>query len=204
MMGAKAVLFLVVSLVLASASAWGQNIRTKSGAPAAKVSGPDEQETRNYFTDLPVVTQDGRVVRFYTDVLKDNVVLINFIYTNCQGTCPLLTYKLTQVRDQLAELFGRAIYFVSITTDAERDTPQALTKFAEQHSANGSGWLFLTGEKQNVDTIIKKFGQYSPQVGMHSTLLLAANVKSRHWMKIDSNAPVPAIVRKLRDLAGES
>ena len=71
--------------------------------PAAKSqpSTPNEQKARQYFTDLPLLTQEGKSVRFYTDVLKDRVVLINFVYTNCEDSCPLVTQQLTQVRDRL-------------------------------------------------------------------------------------------------------
>src|SRR5215470_16849696 len=37
----------------------------------------------NYFPNLPVVTQDGKTLKFYDDVIKGKIVLISFIYTNC-------------------------------------------------------------------------------------------------------------------------
>jgi cytochrome oxidase Cu insertion factor (SCO1/SenC/PrrC family) len=143
-------------------------------------------------------------VRFYSDVLKDNVVLINTIYTNCRDYCPLITNKLTHVRDQLGERFGKTVYFVSISTDPLRDTPEALAGFARQQKADGSGWVFLTGEKQNIETILRKLGQFSPEVESHSTLLLAGNVKARRWLKIRPDTPIAGIVLELQDLADGS
>ncbi len=170
---------------------------------AAATAVANEAATRKYFSDLPLVTQEGKHVRFYTDVLKDNVVLINFIYTNCRDACPLLTRKLTQVKAELGDVFGREIHFVSISVDPARDTPQALAKFARQQNAEHPGWVFLTGAKHNVETILKTLGQYSPEVNAHSTLLRAGNVKTHHWTKIRPMAPVPAIALKLKDLASE-
>jgi cytochrome oxidase Cu insertion factor (SCO1/SenC/PrrC family) len=174
--------------------------------PAAKSqpSSADEQKARQYFTDLPLLTQEGKSVRFYTDVLKDRVVLINFVYTNCEDSCPLVTQQLTQVRDRLGEMFDDPIRFVSISTDPTRDTPQALAKFAQQQKADEPGWLFLTGEKENIDFIIKRLGQFSPQAEAHSTLMIAGNVRTRHWIKIMPMTPVPGIVVKLQTLASES
>jgi cytochrome oxidase Cu insertion factor (SCO1/SenC/PrrC family) len=143
-------------------------------------------------------------VRFYTDVLKDRVVLINFVYTNCEDSCPLVTQQLTQVRDRLGEMFDHPIRFVSISTDPTRDTPQALAKFAQQQKADEPGWMFLTGEKENIDFIIKRLGQFSPQAEAHSTLMIAGNVRTRHWIKIMPMTPVPGIVVKLQTLASES
>jgi cytochrome oxidase Cu insertion factor (SCO1/SenC/PrrC family) len=172
--------------------------------PAASQAPSEEDRARAYFTDLPLLTQDGKQVRFYTDVLKDRVVLINFVYTNCKDACPLITQMLNKVRDSLGERFDNPVRFVSISTDPERDTPRALSEFAKQQKADDPGWFFLTGEKKNVDFVIKRLGQYSPNVESHSTLMLAGNVRTRHWIKIMPMTPPLAIVAKLEALASES
>jgi len=196
---------IAVALIL-PAAAHQQTAGAEKAQPAAKPppSTPDEQKARQYFTDLPLLTQEGKSVRFYTDVLKDRVVLINFVYTNCEDSCPLVTQQLTQVRDRLGEMFDDPIRFVSISTDPLRDTPQALAEFARQQKADEPGWMFLTGEKENIDFIIKRLGQFSPQAEAHSTLMIAGNVRTRHWIKIMPMTPVPGIVVKLQTLASES
>lgn len=164
----------------------------------------DEQAARNYFTDLPVLSQDGKQMRFYTDVLKDKVVLINFVFTNCKDACPLITQKLTLVREQLASEFGKDIHFVSISLDPERDTPAALREFARNQNAEYDGWMFVTGDVDNVNHIIKKLGQYTPDIESHSVLMLAGNVKYGHWAKIPPTAQPMQIAEKLRQLASDS
>lgn len=168
----------------------------------AQGADPDAKE-RGYFTDLELVTQDGESVRFFTDVLKDHVVLINFIFTNCGSACPLLTHSLAQVADLLGDDMGKTVRFVSISIDPERDDPAAMKTFAEKHGANRPGWLFLTGDKATVDTIVKKLGQYHPDVEAHSTTVLAGNVPERHWTKIVPNQPPPAIAERMRALMGK-
>ncbi len=163
-----------------------------------------EKAARRYFTDLELITQDGKRVRFYTDVLKDKVVLINFIYTRCKDACPLLTQKLTLVRDAVEGQLGNPIHFVSISLEPERDTPAALKEFARRYHADHAGWVFLTGQPQNINQIVRKLGQYSPEVQSHSTVLLAGNVKTAHWMKIPPTVPPMGIAEKLRLLAEDS
>lgn len=191
-----ALVLLVLPAVMAAAPAQQK--------PAASQAPSEEDRARAYFTDLPLLTQDGKQVRFYTDVLKDRVVLINFVYTNCKDSCPLITQMLNKVRDSLGERFDNPVRFVSISTDPERDTPRALSEFAKQQKADDPGWFFLTGEKKNVDFVIKRLGQYSPNVESHSTLMLAGNVRTRHWIKIMPMTPPLAIVAKLEALASES
>ncbi|MEH6826211.1 MAG: SCO family protein [Motiliproteus sp.] len=164
----------------------------------------DDERARNYFTDLPLLTTDGKPLRFYSDVLRNRVVLINFVYTHCEEGCPVITQQLIQVKKKLGPRFGQEIFFVSISTDPERDSPQAMGEFARKLGAEDPGWLFLTGEKQHIDKIITRLGQYSPVPEQHSSLLLAGNVTTRHWMKLRPNAPLPAITFKLNDLADES
>jgi cytochrome oxidase Cu insertion factor (SCO1/SenC/PrrC family) len=53
----------------------------------------------NYFTGLPVVTQDGKTLKFYDDVIKGKILLSSFIYTNCPDICPLTTARIAQVED---------------------------------------------------------------------------------------------------------
>ncbi len=191
-------LFLIAALALFHPGAWSSTTDTAAAAAS------HDEESRAYFSDLPLLTQDGEQVNFYTDVLKDKVVLINFIFTNCDGACPIMTQVLTNVMDLLGDEMGKKIYFVSISIDPERDDPPALKEFASKQDADHPGWLWLTGEKQNVEHIVKKLGQYTGDVETHSTLFLAGNVRTKHWTKITPRMRPLGIAEKLRTLAEES
>lgn len=169
--------------------------------PAKKAAPPD---ARAYFTDTELVTQEGKKVRFYSDVLEGRIVLINTIYTNCKDACPLITQKLNEVRAQVGDLFGSRIYFVTITSDPVRDTPKVLREFAKKQSADAPGWIYLTGPKKNVDAVLKRLGQFSQNVEEHSTLLIAGNVPEKRWSKIRPDAPSIAISERLKLLADSS
>jgi len=158
-----------------------------------------EAASKDYFTDTQLLTQDGEEVRFYSDVLKDQIVVINFIFTNCQGACPMMTQKLRIARDSLDAEVANKIRFVSISIDPERDTPEAMRQFAEKQHADGD-WVFLTGARENIDLVVKKLGQYYPDVDEHSTLMIAGNVKTRLWMKLPPQLSPAGVAEKLRDL----
>jgi len=176
---------------------------TAALAQSAVAAGPnsveqEEARARDYFTNLELVNQDGETVRFFDDVLKDKVVVISFVFTNCDGACPLITQKLTRVRDIMEGQIGNPIHFVSLSLDPERDTPAALKEFARTQQADHEGWVFLTGKPENLEQIIKKLGQYTPDIRSHSTIMLAGNVRSAHWMKIPPQDQPPMIAEKLR------
>ena len=55
------------------------------------VHGQDEKSpAEKYFTDVELIDQDGRKLRFYTDVLKGKVIAINTFFTTCtKGSLPV-------------------------------------------------------------------------------------------------------------------
>jgi len=163
----------------------------------------EEARARDYFTNLELVNQDGETVRFFDDVLRDKVVVISFIFTNCQGACPLVTHKLTLVRDRMEGMLGKSLQFVSLSLDPARDTPAALKAFAQKHHADHDGWVFLTGNPAHLDSIIKRLGQYTEDLESHTTMLLAGNVRDAHWMKIMPYEEPPGIADKLDLLLSE-
>lgn len=182
------VIILILGLAVLHASYAGSESQTTQ-----------EQKARNYFTDLPVLDQRGSERRFYSDVLKDRIVLINFIFTSCEHACPMITQHLVMVKDQLGRELSEKIHFVSISVDPVRDTPDALLAFMKKQEIDKlPGWDFITGDKNNLDLIIKKLGQYTETIDGHSTLLLAGNVNNSHWMKIQANLPPQAIAEKLK------
>ena len=171
-------------------------------SPAAKAPSREEK-ARAYFTDTVLYDQDGRAVRFYSDVLQGNVVVVNFIFTRCTEACPLLTRRMNGVRRDLGDRFGREVRFVSISVDPEFDTPQEMRRFAEKQEAAYTGWTWLTGKKEDVDRVLAKLGEVVANPGDHSTGFLAANVRTGHWARIRPDASTAVVAERVRELADE-
>jgi protein SCO1 len=105
-----------------------------------------------------LTAQDGRQVALKE--LRGKVVVVTFIYTACADACPLLTAKMAALQDDLGSDFGSKVFFVSITVDPERDTPEVLTRYALAHGANFAGWAFLTGMPDEIRTVARRDGIY--------------------------------------------
>ena len=82
--------------------------------------------------------------------------------------------------------------------------PEAMKSFATEQGADQPNWLFLTGDKQNLEFIVRRLCQYTDEIEAHSTLLIAANVKDRHWKKIPPMVPPWGIALQLTELASGS
>ena len=169
--------------------------------PSSRREPPD---ARSYFTDLELKDQNGRTVRFYSDVLANRTVMINVMYTSCPDACPLITQAIGAVREQLGAEFGKSVFFISISNDPVTDTPQELKKFAVKNHADVPGWTFLTGSKENVEHILKKLGQFAEEKEAHSTLLIAGNVPAKRWSKMRPASPPTALAERLRALASSA
>ncbi|MFL5398124.1 MAG: SCO family protein [Myxococcales bacterium] len=153
------------------------------GAAPAMASG---FEGPGYFPNVPLTTQDGKVVRFYDDLLKNKSVVVNLIYTRCTASCPLETAKLTQVQKILGDRVGKDIFFYSISIDPKHDTPEALNAYAARFHVQ-PGWLFLTGKEEDIKLISKKLGLASltdaaNRDGHQPTLMIGRDATGQ-WMR---------------------
>jgi protein SCO1/2 len=105
--------------------------------------------------DLALLNQNGRAVNLSS--LKGEFVLINFIYTSCSGTCPMLTSKMAAAEKRLGPELGKKAHLISITLDPEHDNSATLLKYANEHGANVAGWDFLTGTPSQIDSYLAIF-----------------------------------------------
>ena len=74
-----------------------------------------EMLREKYFPNFELVTHEGEKVRFYDDLIKDKIVVINFMYAKCDGICVPVTMKLRRVQEILADRVGKDIFMYSIT-----------------------------------------------------------------------------------------
>jgi protein SCO1/2 len=158
----------------------------------------------NYFPNVPLITQEGKTVHFYEDLIKDKRVMVNFIYTHCEKACPLATAKMAQVQKHLGDRVGRDVFMYSISLDPEQDTPEALKAYAGNFKA-GPGWLFLTGKREDIDAVRNKLGQRRTKEEHNNTVLLGTRGA---WMRValetETNVLLATIDHWLEDVGGSA
>lgn len=157
-------------------------------------------DAQEYFTDTPLKDQDGNTVRFYSDELKNRLVLLNVVFTHCQDACPLITRKLKDVRAAMGDEVARQVYFITLTSDPTNDTPDVLKAFAAKHGVDSPNWRFLTGTQEQMNLVLGRLGQVIPSPEQHSTQLIVGDVANKRWAKIRPDAPVDAIAQRLQFL----
>ena len=127
-------------------------------AVAMGAAGGDKLPIIGPAPEFKLTNQNGK--RLALKELRGKVLAVTFIYASCADTCPLLTAKMAGLQSRLGSAFGPKVFFVSITVDAERDTPEALKGYAAAHRANTSGWAFLTGTPFEIRDVARRYGIY--------------------------------------------
>ncbi len=87
--------------------------------------------------------------------LSGKVWIASFIFTHCPGPCPRITSVMAGLQNELSQHpRWDDLRLVSFSVDPQRDTPERLTEYAGLARADDSHWLFLTGARDEVWTLI--------------------------------------------------
>ena len=154
---------------------------------------------RNYFGDTLVVDQDGRELRFYSDLLMGKIVVINSFFTTCEQSCPRMEGTLAELQRRLGARLGAEVSMISITVDPEQEPPAKLKAYANKFGAR-PGWVFLTGTKANVSAVLHKLGQYVDDKQDHLNIFLIGNERTGLWKKAFGLSATDDIMRVLQSV----
>jgi protein SCO1 len=157
---------------------------------------------QNYFTDVELLDQNGKKLRFYSDVLKGKTVVVNAFFTTCTSVCPPMNRNMERIQQVLGDRVGRDVFLVSITVDPEVDTPARLKDYAQKFHA-GPGWMFLTGKKENLDWALYKLGQYVESKDDHKTIFIIGNEPTGLWKKAFGMANVAELVQVVESVVND-
>lgn len=158
---------------------------------AAEVSTPDpgqafqpsSEPAQRYFTDVRLTNQDGKQLRFYSDLLQGKVFVINAFFSSCTGVCKVTMPMFQSLQEKFADRPGQKLHLISISVDPETDTPAALRRYATSLGAK-PGWDLLTGDKQSVELVLGKLGLATEMKEGHSNIFLVGNESTGLWKKV--------------------
>ena len=187
----KHVSMIVLSLafLFVTSAAFGQQQMTTSAA-------------EKYFSDVELINQDGEKMHFYSDVLKNKVVIINAFFTTCTSVCPPMNRNLEKIQNALGDRLGKDVFLVSISVDPANDTPTRLKEYSQRFHAK-PGWIFLTGKKENVDWALYKLGQYVEEKNDHSSVLIVGNEPKGLWKKAFGLARADELLKIVDDVIND-
>lgn len=187
-------------ILLAHHVADGGPNANKSDAATSQQTAMTITDAAKYFTNLPLLTQDGTNVRFYDDLIQGKVVLINTMFTHCTAICSPMTQNLSKVQGYLGANWASNVRMISITVDPDFDSPQILKDYANSFHASPQ-WTFVTGKKENIDWVLYKLGAYTEKKDEHYSLLIIGNETTGEWKKVFALAKPEEIALVLKEVA---
>ena len=136
--------------------------------------------------DIQLVDVDGQTIRFKSEAVGNRIVVVGFIYTSCTTICPVTSAVLADVQQRLikklGERFGHEVKLITLTVDPATDTSERLKAYAANFGSP-AGWLWLTGEKPQVDRVLTGLGAYAADFTRHSGAVLVGDARSGDWMR---------------------
>ena len=190
---------LATLLVMPSIGAADEDPHAKHRAMMKQRTEPTAESADIDLRDRLLVDQDNQERMFVSDVIGDNIVVMDFVYTTCTTICPVLSALFTQVQGKLGDAVGDEVMLVSMSVDPVRDTPQRLKAYSAKHRA-GEGWLWLTGPKGDVDDVLIGLGAYTSNFEDHPSMVLIGDGRSGEWKRLFGFPNPDRIVQIVNDL----
>lgn len=153
-----------------------------------------------FLPDLTLRDQNNRRVRFYSDLIKDKVVLISFFYTSCTYTCLMQGKVFSELQAELGKRLGKEVFLISVTMDPETDTPARLKSWAAQQGLR-DGWTLVTGSQEEMVKLVGHLtGNPLGRIEMHSSFIYIGNDKKNNWAATYGLAAPKTLVKKIEQM----
>jgi protein SCO1 len=196
-----ALTFPVPALAQETPPAGGHDPHAHHQMAAPPAAEPEDGEPVHLeIPDVSLVDQDGHPVRFYSDLVRGKVVMINFIFTSCTTICPPMGATFGKVQQLLGERAGRDVHLISVSVDPATDTPARMKAWWTKFGA-GPGWTLVTGDRETVVQLLKALGAYTPNLNDHTPLVLAGNDPRGAWTRAYGLAAPAKLVEVIDGLA---
>ena len=159
----------------------------KQGALAKRPGAVTVDRVQIEIPDLLVQDHDGVERRFYSDLIKDKVVILNFFFTSCPNFCPTMSVKLRKLQNALGDRLGKDVFFITVTKDPETDTVARLREWRKKFDSK-SGWTMITGDVKTISKIVYDFTGDPLGKDMHNTIFIIGNDKTGEWADLSGFA----------------
>jgi len=166
-------------------------------APKQAYDSSDFSSSR--IPDVKVYDQNGNRLNFYADLIKNKTVAINFIFTTCTTICPPMTATFRRVQQELVNV-APDVQLISISVDPSTDTPERLREFAAKFKA-GPGWTFVTGDKAEMESLLRALGAAVADKNDHSPMILVGNDVTGYWTRTYGLSAPTTLVKVITEAA---
>ncbi len=166
-------------------------------------SQTEERSPKIRIPDVLVVDQDNHPRHFYSDLVKGKTVAINFVFTTCTTICPPLGAAFGKLEKNLGSHLGKDVFLISVSVDPATDTPERLRTWAGQFGAK-PGWSLVTGEREQVDRLLRALGSDAGAPENHSPMVLIGNDRTGSWKRVYGLGSTAVLTKDVEQMMSSS
>ena len=141
---------------------------------------------------LKVSRADGKRMSLADAIDDGRPVMLNFIYTTCTAICLVTSQVFVEFREKIGAERDR-INMVSISIDADQDTPAALTAYARQYGRAGV-WAHYTGTSQDMVELQRAFDAWRGDKMNHQPTTYLRAAPGKPWVRLEGFYTPTALV----------
>lgn len=139
-------------------------------------------------SNTTLINQNGEFIKL-SELMKGKVVVMNFIFTSCTTICPPMGANFVKLKNLMADKINKDLVMISISIDPRNDTPERLKAWSENFNPDGNGWTLLTGDKKEIDQLLKDLEVYTALIEEHAPILLIGRQGKDNWIRTNGLAP---------------
>jgi protein SCO1/2 len=155
------------------------------GNHAAHPAAAGQQRSEHAYSvpAIKVTRADGKRMRLVDAIDDGRPVLLNFIYTSCNAICPVTSQVFVEVREKLGAERDK-VNMVSISIDADQDTPATLTAYARRYGSAGV-WAHYTGTSADMVDLQRAFDAWRGDKMNHQPTTYLRAAPGQPWVRLD-------------------
>ena len=171
-----------------------------TGAPSGAAPPYSTSILNVELPDVTLIDQDAQLVKLRNLVEGKDVVMVDFIFGTCTTICPILSAGFSNLQRRMGSGPGGPT-LISFSIDPEHDSPEVMTAYLKRYRAQ-PGWSFLTGDRDDIDTIMRAFDAYVPNKMSHQPVTFIKGTAPNQWVKIDGLVSTADLISELEKIRG--
>jgi protein SCO1/2 len=169
-----------------------------AGMPQADMDSVSVSSAHYTIPPVQLVSENGKRVSLAQELDDGRPVVMNFIFTTCETTCPLSSQTFAAFQRKLGAE-REHVHMVSISIDPEQDTPAKLRAYAKKFGA-GPQWQHYTGTLQASLAAQEAFGAYRGDKMSHTPLTLLRAAPGQPWTRIEGFVTPDQLLQHFHEL----
>lgn len=153
--------------------------------------------TRYQVPDVTLINQEGESVQLKSLLESGQPVIVDFIFGTCTTICPVLSACFTNLQGKLGA-DSQKVHLVSISIDPENDTPKVMREYLNRYRAK-PGWDFLTGSREDIDTVMKSFNAYIQNKMSHYAVTFIHMPGGDSWVRIEGIPSTSEFIEEIKE-----